>query len=135
MQPLARIGANVTGIDASQRMIDTACSHAYEDPSVSDSITYIHGTIEEHANKHKEFYDVVVASEVLEHVVHKDLFLDACVLSLKVRRHIIIIVVVVLVIVIITFFFVFGVRDGGKEGYNESKRTTPLALLCVHVTS
>jgi polyprenyldihydroxybenzoate methyltransferase/3-demethylubiquinol 3-O-methyltransferase len=68
-------------------MIDTARSHACEDPSVSDSITYVCGTIEGHANEHKEFYDAVVASEVLEHVVHKDLFLDGCVSSLKVRRH------------------------------------------------
>jgi len=82
-EPLARIGANVTGIDASQSMTDTACSHACEDPSVSDSITYICGTIGEHANKHKESYDAVVASEVLEHVVHKDLFLGACVSSMK----------------------------------------------------
>lgn len=82
-EPLARIGANVTGIDANQSMIDTACSHACEDPSVSDSITYICGTVEEHANKHKDFYDAVVASEVLEHLVHKDLFLDACVSTLK----------------------------------------------------
>lgn len=82
-EPLARIGAKVTGIDASQSMIDTATSHACEDPSVSNSITYIRAAIEEHANEHSEFYDVVVASEVLEHVVHKDLFLDACVSSLK----------------------------------------------------
>jgi 2-polyprenyl-3-methyl-5-hydroxy-6-metoxy-1,4-benzoquinol methylase len=82
-------------------MIDTARSHACEDPSVSGSITDICGTIEEHANKHKEFYDAVVASEVVEHVVHKDLFLGACVSSLKVRRHSIIVVVVVVVVVVI----------------------------------
>jgi len=87
-------------------MIDTACSHACEDPSVSDSITYICGTVEEHANKHKDFYDAVVASEVLEHVVHKDLFLDACVSTLKVRRHIIIVVVVVVVIIVVVVLVV-----------------------------
>jgi 2-polyprenyl-3-methyl-5-hydroxy-6-metoxy-1,4-benzoquinol methylase len=84
LQPLARIGANVTGLDTAQRMIDIARSHVREDPSISDSITYIFGAIEEHAKNHKEFYDVVVASEVLEHVDHTDLFLDACVTSLKV---------------------------------------------------
>ena len=106
MQGLARISANVTGIDANQSVIDTACSHACEDPSVSDSITYICGTVEEHANKHKDFYDAVVASEVLEHVDHKDLFLDACVSTLKVRRHIIIIVVVVVIIVFVVLVVV-----------------------------
>ena len=106
MQPLARIGASVTGIDASQSMIDTAHLHACEDPSVSDSITYICGTIEEHAIKHKEFYDAVVASEVLEHVVHKDLFLGACVSSLKVRRHSIIIIIVVVAVVVVVVVIV-----------------------------
>jgi 2-polyprenyl-3-methyl-5-hydroxy-6-metoxy-1,4-benzoquinol methylase len=84
LQPLARIGANVTGLDAGQGVIDVASSHVREDPSISDSITYICGTVEEHAKNHKEFYDVVVASEVLEHVDDTDLFLDACVTSLKV---------------------------------------------------
>jgi polyprenyldihydroxybenzoate methyltransferase/3-demethylubiquinol 3-O-methyltransferase len=105
LQPLARIGASVTGIDAGQNMIDIAQSHCCEDPSLSDSITYICGTIEEHAHTHKEFYDAVVASEVLEHVVHKDLFLDACVSSLKVRRHSIVVVVVVVVVVIVIVIF------------------------------
>ena len=106
MQGLARISANVTGIDANQSVIDAAYSHACEDPSVSDSITYICETVEEHANKHKDFYDAVVASEVLEHVVHKDLFLDACVSTLKVRRHIIIVVVVVVVIIVVVVLVV-----------------------------
>jgi 2-polyprenyl-3-methyl-5-hydroxy-6-metoxy-1,4-benzoquinol methylase len=118
LQPLARIGANVTGLDAAQSLIDAARSHAREDPSISDSITYVYGTIEEHVKKHKEFYDAVVASEVLDHVADTDLFLDACVTSLKVRRHIFVfvfvVVVEVIVIVIILLFFV--VRDGGREG-------------------
>jgi polyprenyldihydroxybenzoate methyltransferase/3-demethylubiquinol 3-O-methyltransferase len=85
LQPLARIGADVTGIDASQNMIDTASSHARQDPGISNSITYVCRTIEEHANDHKDFYDAVVASEVLEHVIQKNLFLEACVSTLKVR--------------------------------------------------
>lgn len=82
-EPLARIGANVTGIDACQNVIDVASSHAQQDPSVSKSITYICRTVEEHAKEHKDFYDAVVATEVLEHVNHKDLFLEACVSTLK----------------------------------------------------
>ena len=101
MQALARIGASVTGIDAGQSIIDAACSHACKDPSVSDSITYICGTVEEHANKHKEFYDVVVASEILEHVFHPDLFVGACVSLLKVRRHFIIIIIIIVVVVVV----------------------------------
>jgi SAM-dependent methyltransferase len=122
LQPLARIGAKVTGIDASQSMIDTATSHACEDPSVSNSITYIRAAIEEHANEHSEFYDVVVASEVLEHVVHKDLFLDACVSSLKVRRHL-------LLLLSLSFAVVFWGRGGGGEGHNKSCRSAPLRFI------
>jgi 2-polyprenyl-3-methyl-5-hydroxy-6-metoxy-1,4-benzoquinol methylase len=87
LQPLARIGANVTGIDASQNMIDVASSHAQQDPSVSNSITYICRTVEQHAKEHKDFYDAVVATEVLEHVNHKDLFLEACISTLKVTHY------------------------------------------------
>ncbi|XP_021923040.1 ubiquinone biosynthesis O-methyltransferase, mitochondrial isoform X2 [Zootermopsis nevadensis] len=82
-EPLARIGANVTGIDASQNMIDTASSHVCQDPNISNSIIYTCRTIEEHAKEHKDCYDAVVATEVLEHVIHKDLFLDACISTLK----------------------------------------------------
>jgi len=106
LQPLARIGANITGIDAGQNMIDTARSHAREDPSISDSITYICGTIEDHANKHKESYDAVVTSEVLEHVLHKDVFLSACVASLKVRSHSIIIIIIIIIVVVVVFVVV-----------------------------
>ncbi|KAJ4442825.1 hypothetical protein ANN_04418 [Periplaneta americana] len=82
-QPLARIGAEVTGIDASQNMIDRANLHAQKDTKIGKSVTYICATIEEHMNEHKDFYNAVVASEVLEHVTHKDLFLEACVSTLK----------------------------------------------------
>jgi 2-polyprenyl-3-methyl-5-hydroxy-6-metoxy-1,4-benzoquinol methylase len=87
LQPLARIGANVTGIDASQNVIDVASSHAQQDPSISNSITYVCRTVEEHAKEHKHSYDAVVATEVLEHVIHKDLFLEACISTLKVRHY------------------------------------------------
>ncbi|XP_069690784.1 ubiquinone biosynthesis O-methyltransferase, mitochondrial-like [Periplaneta americana] len=82
-EPLARIGAEVTGIDASQNMIDRANLHAQKDTKIGKSVTYICATIEEHMNEHKDFYNAVVASEVLEHVTHKDLFLEACVSTLK----------------------------------------------------
>jgi polyprenyldihydroxybenzoate methyltransferase/3-demethylubiquinol 3-O-methyltransferase len=66
-------------------MIDVASSHACRDPNISNSIMYICRTVEEHAKEHKNCYDAVVASEILEHVIHKDLFLEACVSILKVR--------------------------------------------------
>lgn len=83
-EPLARIGADVTGLDASNELIDVAKDHASKDPAIAENIEYICGTIEEHAKENPERYDAVVASEVLEHVVEKDLFLESCANSLKV---------------------------------------------------
>ncbi|KAK6636776.1 hypothetical protein RUM43_010439 [Polyplax serrata] len=77
-EPLARIGAEVTGIDPGQKLIEIARSHAAEDPTVSGKIKYLCESVEDHANTNKEKYDAVVASEVIEHVTSKELFLESC---------------------------------------------------------
>ena len=84
-EPLARIGADVTGIDPGQKLIDIAKTHAAEDPTVSGKIRYLCESIEDHANGHKEKYDAVVASEVIEHVASKEIFLESCANVLKVK--------------------------------------------------
>ena len=87
MKPLARIGATVTGIDATPKMIETAKVHVSQDPAISDRITYICQTVEEHVNEYRNYYDAVVASELLEHVAEKELFLSASISTLKVREN------------------------------------------------
>nr|CAD7255822.1 unnamed protein product [Timema shepardi] len=82
-EPLARLGAEVTGVDASESMIETAQLHANKDPEIASRLTYIHNTIEEHTSTHHEFYNAVIASEVLEHVTEKNLFVEACSSALK----------------------------------------------------
>lgn len=77
-EPLARLGATVTGIDATPNAITTAQNHASLDPSIERNLTYLETTIEEHAAKNKAVYDVVVSSEVIEHVTNKELFVKAC---------------------------------------------------------
>lgn len=47
---------------------------------------YVCGTVEEHAEVAREEYDAVVASEVLEHVNHPDLFIQTCAQIVKVRN-------------------------------------------------
>lgn len=74
-EPLARIGANVTGIDASPQQIAVAKDHATLDPSLSGRLSYIHTTVEEVAGTQSESFDAVVASEILEHVSDPELFL------------------------------------------------------------
>ncbi|XP_066992601.2 ubiquinone biosynthesis O-methyltransferase, mitochondrial isoform X2 [Anabrus simplex] len=82
-EPLARLGANTTGLDAGKDLIDVAKVHAAKDPALAARLCYMHNTIEEHADHNKETYDAVVASEVIEHVADKKIFVDRCVATLK----------------------------------------------------
>lgn len=82
-EALARLGAKVTGLDASDSLIETAQAHASLDPTISDDITYVTSTIEEHSSQNQESYDAVIASEILEHVCEKKAFLESCTLALK----------------------------------------------------
>ncbi|CAK9826995.1 Ubiquinone biosynthesis O-methyltransferase, mitochondrial [Anthophora retusa] len=66
-EPLARIGAEVTGIDASPDLIATAKEHAALDPNLDGKLNYIQTAIENFASDNKETYNAVVASEVIEH--------------------------------------------------------------------
>ncbi|XP_069703434.1 ubiquinone biosynthesis O-methyltransferase-like isoform X1 [Periplaneta americana] len=80
---LAKLGAEITGVDASQNMIKVAKIHAEKDSKISNSITYVSETIEEHAKKYPGYYDVIVASEVLEHVNNKELFVHCSAATVK----------------------------------------------------
>ncbi|MFQ5984150.1 MAG: bifunctional 2-polyprenyl-6-hydroxyphenol methylase/3-demethylubiquinol 3-O-methyltransferase UbiG [Alphaproteobacteria bacterium] len=73
-EPLARLGATVTGIDAAADNVEAAARHARE----SDlSIDYRHATAEALAGTGNRFH-VVLAMEVVEHVADRDAFLAAC---------------------------------------------------------
>ena len=73
-EPLARMGATVTGIDASEINIAIAQTHAHRS---GVEIDYIATTPEELATT-GEVFDAVVTLEVVEHVADLDLFLDCC---------------------------------------------------------
>lgn len=73
-EPFARMGAKVTGIDASERNIGTASVHADE---AGLSIDYRATTAEALLASGASF-DIVLSLEVIEHVSDIDLFLDAC---------------------------------------------------------
>lgn len=77
-EALARIGADVTGIDASEELIEIATKHAKLDPSLSGKLNYVCNTIEKFAEQYQNTYDAIVASEILEHVNDKELFLKSC---------------------------------------------------------
>ncbi|XP_057460633.1 ubiquinone biosynthesis O-methyltransferase, mitochondrial-like [Actinidia eriantha] len=65
-EPLARMGATVTGVDAVEKNIKIARLHADLDPLTS-AIEYRCTTAEKLVEEHKEF-DAVIALEVIEHV-------------------------------------------------------------------
>jgi len=72
-EPLYRLGANVTGIDASNKNIEVAKLHAKE---MDLNIKYIHSS-PENINLKNEF-DVILCMEVVEHVSNISLFIQKC---------------------------------------------------------
>jgi 2-polyprenyl-6-hydroxyphenyl methylase / 3-demethylubiquinone-9 3-methyltransferase len=72
-EPMARLGFEVTGIDASARNIGTASAHATE---TGLDITYRNSTVEELlAEGAAEAFDIVLNMEVIEHVADPGQFL------------------------------------------------------------
>ncbi|XP_012273489.1 ubiquinone biosynthesis O-methyltransferase, mitochondrial [Orussus abietinus] len=82
-EALARIGATVTGVDASPQLIETARNHAKLDRDIADRISYECTTVEDFSLTRPQQFDAVVASEILEHVKDKSLFLQSCVAAIK----------------------------------------------------
>ena len=76
-EPLARLGAKVTGIDASKTTIQIAKEHAFRSRL---KINYRCITTSELLKSSKTSYlnkfDIVIASEVIEHVIDKKIFLS-----------------------------------------------------------
>jgi 2-polyprenyl-6-hydroxyphenyl methylase/3-demethylubiquinone-9 3-methyltransferase len=70
--PLARLGARVTGLDASAETIEAAKAHARE---AGLEIDYRAGAVEDLAG---ESFDLVLALEIVEHVADVGAFLKAC---------------------------------------------------------
>lgn len=73
-EPIARMGADVVGADASQTNIEVASLHAQQSGLTID---YRATTAEDLAEAGEQF-DVVLNMEVVEHVADVDLFLTAC---------------------------------------------------------
>ncbi|KAK4883898.1 hypothetical protein RN001_000169 [Aquatica leii] len=81
-EELAKLGGIIHGIDPNAEAIAVAKQHATFNPQLLN-LTYSIDTIEQHATSNSEKYDVVVASEVLEHITEKETFLEYCVKCLK----------------------------------------------------
>ncbi|KFQ17604.1 hypothetical protein N331_00421, partial [Merops nubicus] len=82
-EPLGRLGASVTGIDPLEDNIRTADQHKSFDPVLAKRIQYKSSTLEEIVEESVETFDVIVASEVVEHVTDLELFIKCCCQVLK----------------------------------------------------
>ena len=72
-EPLARLGANVTGIDASDKNINVAMLHSKKNGL---KIDYINSS-PENLKDFKKF-DIILNLEIVEHVENVNLYLESC---------------------------------------------------------
>ncbi len=77
-EPMSRMGANVTGIDASDKNIKIAKLHSKKSKL---KINYLCSSPEKLKNKKK--FDVILNMEIVEHVQDIDFFLKSCSKLLK----------------------------------------------------
>ncbi len=77
-EPMARLGGNVTGIDASEKNIKIASLHSKEN---NLKITYLNKSPEQLDDEEK--FDIILNLEVVEHVDNLDLYLKSCYKLLK----------------------------------------------------
>ncbi len=78
-EPMTRMGADVTGLDAAEGNIKIATEHAEQHGL---DITYLHKTAEEHVKSRKK-YDIVLALEIVEHVENLPFFIETAAKLLK----------------------------------------------------
>jgi 2-polyprenyl-6-hydroxyphenyl methylase/3-demethylubiquinone-9 3-methyltransferase len=74
-EPLTRLGANVTGVDALEKNLKTAKTHAQQ---MGLQIDYRHGTIEQLRASDETKFDAVLNMEVIEHVANPPDFMKDC---------------------------------------------------------
>ena len=80
-EALSKLGAKVTGIDASEQTIGVAQNHSN---AVGSDVSYYQTTIEEFiANKPEEKFDVITCLEMLEHVPSPGEIIKTCSTILK----------------------------------------------------
>ena len=77
-EALARLGAEVTAIDACEANIEAARRHAEANPQGLASLAYLCTSVEDLAASGPDMFDGVVASEVIEHVDNQEMFVSIC---------------------------------------------------------
>ncbi|EKD74085.1 MAG: hypothetical protein ACD_45C00082G0002 [uncultured bacterium] len=83
-ESMAKLGANVTGIDMSEAALNVAKLHQHES---NTCINYQLTTAEDIAAEHPEHYDIVTCLEMLEHVPDPIAIIQACAKLAKPNGH------------------------------------------------
>jgi 2-polyprenyl-6-hydroxyphenyl methylase / 3-demethylubiquinone-9 3-methyltransferase len=78
-EPMARLGAEITGVDPSEKNIGTARVHADEQDLTID----YRAATAEHLAEAGETFDVILNMEVIEHVADPEAFVATCAQLLK----------------------------------------------------
>lgn len=84
-ESMAREGATVTGLDMGAEPLQVARLHALES---GVTVEYVQETVEEHAAKHAQQYDVVTCMEMLEHVPDPQSVVNACAQLVRPGGHV-----------------------------------------------
>lgn len=79
-EPFAKLGFNVTGIDASANTIQVAKQHAKQS---NLNINYMHLSLEDYISQNTQQYDVIFAMEIIEHVNNPKHFINMALSLLK----------------------------------------------------
>lgn len=82
---MAKLHANVTGLEPSKELFDVATEHASQQEDLNLQLTYLNRTIEDLCTEESNLnrFDCVVLSEVVEHVNNPAQFLELCLKTLK----------------------------------------------------
>lgn len=83
-ESMAREGAEVTGLDMGTEPLEVARLHALE---TGIPVTYVQETVESHAEKYPQAYDIVTCMEMLEHVPDPQSVVRACAQLVKPGGH------------------------------------------------
>jgi len=78
-EPMARLGASITGADASQTNIEVAKSHAKQSGLLIDYQAITAEQLEQSGGQ----FDVILNMEVVEHVADVELFMSSCARMVK----------------------------------------------------
>ncbi|WP_350306305.1 bifunctional 2-polyprenyl-6-hydroxyphenol methylase/3-demethylubiquinol 3-O-methyltransferase UbiG [Photorhabdus viridis] len=84
-ESMARESAEVTGLDMGTEPLQVARLHALE---TGIPVTYVQETVESHAEKYPQAYDIVTCMEMLEHVPDPQSVVRACAQLVKPSGHV-----------------------------------------------